>query len=338
MFPMKMYPSMILEVNHKLKKALLNGGAFFCALSLIFFSCADHKDEKKVFSGYAQGTTYNISYFGELSVVDLQTGIDSILLRMDYALSNYRGGSQISALNDSRDTLFTLRDSCGFWKRVWKVSQEVYEKSEGAFDPSIYPLVKAYGFGPNQKPSLDSTLNIDSIQALVNFARWERKEHGEDEFIITKPRNGQLDFNAVAQGLAVDYIAEFLEAKNIKSYFVELGGEVRVGNYKPGKEPWVLGIERPENTEERIISDTLQIIQTSVATSGSNRKFYELNGRRYSHALDPKSGEPVSHEILSVTVKHTSCAYADAWATAALVNGERIRPILEKEGLWYQMQ
>ncbi|WP_170227072.1 FAD:protein FMN transferase [Luteibaculum oceani] len=327
---------MTLEVNHKIKKALPIGGAFFCFL--LCLACGDLTNQKQEIRGYAQGTTYNISFYGNASKSELQSGIDSMLLRMDHALSNYKASSQIFQLNQSTDTIYTLEDSCGFWKRVWLVSKEVHQKSKGAFDPSIYPLVKTYGFGPNQKPSIDSTANIDSLKALVGFENWSASWKDGKSFTLQKPLGAQLDFNAVAQGMAVDLISEFLESNNIKSYFVELGGEVRVGEPKPGNLPWVLGIETPNNTTERTLSDTLQIKNISVATSGSNRKYYEQDGKRYSHAINAKTAAPVSHNVLSVTIKHKSCAYADAWATAALVLGEESKVLLEEESIGFIFQ
>lgn len=332
---------MILEVNHTFKKALCTQRAFFYGLCLVLFgACSSQEtgDGKISFSGLAQGTSYHISYYGENNASNLQKGVDSILFRMDMALSNYRPNSQISMLNASKDTVVFLTDSCGFWDRVWEVSTEVYHKSDGAFDPSIYPLVKAYGFGPNQKPSMANEKQLDSLKSLVGLSAWNLRHESIQELKITKPVNGQLDFNAVAQGLAVDMIAEYLESFNVASYFVELGGEVRVGAAKPDGSLWVLGIELPENKTERKLSSSIEITKVSVATSGSNRKYYEENGKRYSHAIDAKTGLPVSHEILSVTLKHASCAYADAWATAALVRGKALEDVLKKEGIWFQFQ
>ena len=257
---------------------LLSGLAFACEIP----------EPKQVIRGYAQGTTYNISFYGSQATKPLQQGIDSLLRRMDYALSNYRPSSQITALNSSVDTSYSLLDSCGFWRRVLSVSEEVYRASEGAFDPTVYPLVKAYGFGPGQQPSIASDSLREAKLALVGFNAWSWNFIG-DSLIINKPKGASLDFNAVAQGLAVDYIAEFLDSSGVESYFVELGGEVRVGAAKPSGEPWLLGLEKPLNQTTRELADTLSITHISVATSGSNRKFYELDGKRFSHAINPIS-------------------------------------------------
>ncbi len=304
-----------------------------CVVILGITACSQQTDTKKQFYGNAQGTTYQVSYYGSNTPLKLQRGIDSLLLRLDYALSNYRPQSQISALNESTDTLFTLVDSCGFWKQVWKISEVVHQQSQGAFDPSIYPLVKAYGFGPNQRPQLDSTANLDSLKALVDFKEWKLTSGPSNQITITKPLAAQLDFNAVAQGMAVDLMTSFLQEQGITSYFVELGGEVKVGDKKPTGDFWVLGIEKPQSEEKRVIQDTIHVANIAIATSGSNRKFYEANGKRYSHTIDAITGLPVSHEILSVTVKNPSCAYADAWATTALVLGDRAPAMFEKNKL-----
>ncbi len=321
---------MILEDNLITKKASLIKGAFF--LLLCGLVACEIPEPKQAIRGYAQGTTYNISYYGNQASNPLKKGIDSLLLRMDYALSNYRTNSQIVQLNGSQEAEYRLIDSCGFWRRVLKVSEEVYRASEGAFDPTVYPLVKAYGFGPGQQPSIASDSLREAMLALVGFKAWSWQLSG-DSLVISKPQGAELDFNAVAQGLAVDYIAEYLDNSGVESYFVELGGEVRVGAAKPSGEPWRLGLEKPLNQVKRELADTLKITNISVATSGSNRKFYELEGKRYSHAINPITGKPVSHQVLSATIQHPSCAYADAWATAALVLGEDATALLAEQGM-----
>jgi len=211
------------------------------------------------------------------------------------------------------------------------MSQEVYATTNGAFDPTVYPLVDGWGFMKDIENVPDSSV-VDSLRALVGFENGYHFKYvksvnanGEPTTSIIKNTPGaQLDFNAIAQGLSVDVLAEELEKRGAKNYFVEIGGEIRVSGLNADGNEWSIGIDKPiENStaETRELQEIVKITNKSIATSGSYRKFYKKNGIKYSHTLNPKTGYPVTHSLLSTTVVTKSCAMADAMATAFMVMG-----------------
>ena len=208
--------------------------------------------------------------------------------------------------------------------------------TNGAFNPAIFPLVNYWGFYNNSKKNasikqtaIDSLLNIisfnDSSFCLVNDTVSKEGEVFQiAPFFYKINPNSKLDFNAIAQGFSVDVIAEFLVEKGLNNYMVEIGGEVRVSGFNPDGDLWKIGVDQPvensspgENDFEFIVS----LNNVSLATSGNYRKFYEKNGIKYSHTINPSSGYPVNHSLLSVTVVAKQAAYADAFATSFMVMG-----------------
>ena len=204
--------------------------------------------------------------------------------------------------------------------------------TNGAFDPTVYPLVDGWGFMKDIENIPDSSV-VDSLKALVGFQPGYHFKfmynHTEGDTvpankILKRTPQAKLDFNAIAQGQAVDEIAKLLESRGSENYFVEIGGEIRVKGKNREGEFWRIGIDKPiENStaEDRELQEVVQLNNKSIATSGSYRKFYEKNGVKYSHTLNPKTGYPVKHSLLSVTVVANSCALADGLATAFMVMG-----------------
>ena len=245
--------------------------------------------------------------------------IDSIFKVMDQYFSLWDTNSFLNQFNNSGDTCFTIKQDLHF-RNVLEASQEVFVQSNSAFDPSIYPLVKKWGFGKN---ILDTNINIDSAFALVGFDRIQWQYDHSNTTIVKEP-NQNIDFNSIAQGYTVDVICEFLEDQGVESYMVEVGGELRIGKRKPNGELWKIGVDKPiKEIQQRELMDTLKLEYAAVATSGSYRKFYEKNGKKYSHTINPKTGNPVDHNTLSVTVitQPANCMKADAWATTYMVLG-----------------
>jgi thiamine biosynthesis lipoprotein len=217
-----------------------------------------------------------------------------------------------------------------FFRAVFTRSVEINEITDGAFDPSVMPLVSAWGFGPAEVPQIDTTL-IDSLRSLVGLSRfgiyfslWKNAQNIklDTSYLIKTINEIQLDFNGIAQGYSVDVLAAYLENKTVTNYLIEVGGEIKAKGANPSGERWLIGIDKPEDhLRERPLQATVALMDNAIATSGSYRKFYELNGTKYSHTIDPFTGYPVTHSLLSATVMTQECMSADAYATAFMVMG-----------------
>ena len=263
-------------------------------------SCESNSGPKKNhLRGNAQGSTFGITYYSNSEINPM--AIDSIFKVMDQYFSLWDTNSFLSQFNKSGDTCYTIKQDLHF-RNVLEASQEVYIQSNSAFDPSIYPLVKKWGFGKN---ILDTNINIDSALALVGFDRiqWQ---YDHSNTTVVKDHNQNIDFNSIAQGYTVDVICEYLEDQGVESYMVEVGGELRIGKRKPNGELWKIGVDKPiKEIQQRELMDTLKLEYAAVATSGSYRKFYEKNGKKFSHTINPKTGLPVDHNTLSVKVSQS---------------------------------
>lgn len=286
----------------------------YSALLVLLVSCGETPPVKQkiVVQGYAQGTTYNVSYISE-NGIDYQRSIDSLLIEIDNSLSTYQKKSLISKFNQS--------DSIGaadeLFKAVFDISKSVYGQTNGLFDPTIAPIVNAWGFGFENLYATDSS-TIDSLLAFVDF----NKITIVKTQVLKEERGMMLDFNAVAQGYSVDVLADLLEKKGIENYLVEVGGELKAKGLNLNDTLWRIGIDRPlPDLAEREIEAIINLENKALATSGNYRKFYEKDGVKYSHTINPKTGYPVEHNLLSATVITTSCGYADAYATSFMVMG-----------------
>ena len=289
---------------------------------------SDTKPKSIEFFGNTQGTTYSVIVNDKIKLSAQE--IDSLLADFDLALSGYIPNSTITYLNEASAGEFNYEDEADYFNRCYQLSQEVYAASKGSFDPTVFPLVKGWGFLKKVGQEVPDSSTVDSLRALTGFNNGYHFTFrlNEDSLpansIVKNSPAAKLDFNAIAQGLAVDVLAEFIEAKGAKNYFVEIGGEIRVNGKNAEDEFWRIGIDKPiedSNAEDRVIYEIVQIENKSIATSGSYRKFYEKNGVKYSHTLDPKTGYPVTHSLLSATVIADDCATADAMATAIMVMG-----------------
>ncbi len=283
-------------------------------LLLIFFSCCNQKESELIkISGEAQGTTYHIAYYSENNI-NYKNLVDSIFKKIDSSLSTYLPASIISRINSNEDDV-QLDDH---FINVFTKSVSVSEITDGAFDITVAPVINAWGFGFSKKEKVDSTV-IDSLLRFVGYTKM--KLNGNS--IQKEAKEVMLDFNAIAQGYTVDVIAAYFESKDLKDFFIELGGEVRAKGNKKNKEEWKVGIDKPveEEGEERDIQAILKLKDRSLATSGNYRKFYMENGQKYSHIIDPKTGYPAKNNLLSASVVAGDCMTADAFATAFMVMG-----------------
>lgn len=288
------------------------------AIQIIFliglFSCNHHTPKEPIrFMGEAQGTYYSIIYFDDQQR-DFQFEVDSILKAFDQSLSLWVPNSLISRVNQG-DTAIQVDP---FFTDNFKIALDVAEITNGAFDPTVGNLTRAWGFG------FDASKNVDKniIDSILEFTGYQKVRIENGYFIKDDPRIS-IDFNAIAQGYSVDLIGHFLEVEGIENYLVDIGGEVKAKGNKPDGTKWKVGIEKPaENMDDpRDLKAVVQLKNQSIATSGNYRKFYEEDGIRYSHTIDPASGYPVQHSLLSVSVLADNAAIADAYATAFMVMG-----------------
>jgi thiamine biosynthesis lipoprotein len=287
------------------------------ALSVVLLSSC--KNDKRVFdsfNGFIQGTTYSMVFENQenLNPLDLRSEVEKILHDFDMSLSLYVDSSVVSKVNRNEPV---VPDS--FFIEVFNKSKIISQLTGGAFDVTVGPLVKAWGFGPDSHKNFSESKR-DSLLKLIGM---EKVDIRNGELIKSDPRM-LLDFNAIAQGYSVDVICRYFDRLGIKNYLVEIGGEVRVKGDKNGK-LWRIGIDRPVDNNMLPGNDLEAVIglkNRSLATSGNYRKFYVENGIKYSHTIDPKTGYPAKNQLLSASILAADCATADGIATACMVMGK----------------
>lgn len=285
----------------------------FAFLALLLASCNNEPSYRLIqFRGEIFGTYYSISYYDKDGRW-LKDEVDTLLNQFNASLSTYKKNSIISRINRNE-----IVEGDAFFNTVFNRSQEISKITDGAFDPTVAPLVNAWGFGFTSRPQLSKKM-LDSISDFVGF---EKIRLSENRITKDDPRI-MLDFNAIAKGYAVDVVADFLREKGIESFLAEIGGEVVAGKAKPNGNLWRVGIEKPADSADapQEWEVLVEIENRAIATSGTYRKYYEEKGVKYSHTIDPKTASPVSHSLLSATVVANDCMTADAFATAFMVMG-----------------
>ena len=283
-------------------------------------SCT-RQPQKVVLQGLAQGSYYAVTYFDDQGR-NFQREIDSIFHAVDLSVNLWVDSSVISKVNRNEEVTLDAIFIDNF-----RIAQEAARLSDGYFDPTVSPIVAAWGFSYKSGDSITPAL-IDSLKRLVDY----RRIRIEDGKVVKENPDMKLDFNAIAQGYTSDLIAAFLESRGIKNYLVDTGGEIMARGGKPDGSPWIVGIEKPaENMDsERIVQTRIALRDKGLVTSGSTRKYVERDGRRYSHCIDPKTGYPVEHNVLSVTVMAENSVWADALASICMVMGmEPSLPLIE---------
>jgi len=281
-------------------------------IGLAVLASCGKQPEKVVLQGLAQGSYYAVTYYDEQNR-NFQREIDSIFHAVDMSVNLWVDSSIISKVNRNEEV--TL-DS--IFIDNFNIAQKAALLSDGYFDPTISPIVAAWGFSYKSGDSLTPQL-IDSLRQLVDY-RNIRIENGK---VVKENPAMTLDFNAIAQGYTSDLIARFLESRGVKNFLVDTGGEIMARGEKPDGKPWIVGIEKPaENMDsERIVQTRIALRDKGLVTSGSTRKYVERNGKRYSHCINPKTGYPVEHQLLSVTVMAENSVWADALASICMVMG-----------------
>ncbi len=265
--------------------------------------------------GRTMGTTYHITYFDEQRR-DFKPAIDSLLVLVNKSINNYDPQSEVSLFNKSKASF--VYSSPYFFPAV-KTAFEVAHSSQGAFDPTVMPLVYAWGFGAKKDKPLPTKNQIDSIKSFVGF---EKVDFNSDSAWKSNPKT-QLDFGGIGQGYGADVMTDFLKEKGIKNMLVELGGEgMACGiNLKSGK-PWELGILDPNSKQDSLFFKAyVKLTDRSFTTSGNYFNYRIINGKKYSHTIDPQTGYQAERAILSASVFAANASTADAWATAFMVMG-----------------
>lgn len=286
----------------------------FISILLLFFS-AKHKEIRKIqINGFAQGTTYHVTYYAPDSIVVKQQ-IDSILNKIDSSLSLYKPYSLINQFNSAKEGL-SVDDH---FKKVVNYALDTYRQTTGYFDITVYPLTDAWGFGPVKRDQQPSAEKVQSLLSCIGSYRlyWQQDK------LMKKEPCVQLDANGIAQGYSVDVLADFLERNDIKNYLVELGGEIRIkGRKYPQNEKMTVAIEAPgDNAEEPIIQQKLWIEDGAITTSGTYRRYYETKKMRVSHLMNPLTGYPGNNELISVSVYAKDAMTADAYDNALMIMG-----------------
>ncbi|HLG35116.1 MAG TPA: FAD:protein FMN transferase [Bacteroidia bacterium] len=292
-----------------------------CSIAIIFLLACNPQAGKMIkVEGKTMGTTYHVSFLSQgSSGNNVKADIDSLLVDFNNSVSAYIPSSVISKVNTS-DSLIVVDE---YFVKVFRRAQEVSEKTGGAFDVTVMPLVNGWGFGYADTIRMDR-VTVDSLRQLVDYRNISVEERNGKYFAVKKDKRIQVDFSAIAKGYGVDLVALLLEKKGIENYMVEIGGEVRARGTNGKNGGWKIGIEKPVDDaggSNHELKDILELKNKSLATSGNYRNYYYRNGKKISHEIDPKTGYPAMNNLLSATVIANDCMTADAFATAFMVMG-----------------
>jgi FAD:protein FMN transferase len=282
----------------------------------ITVGCKTRKIEFANIRGITQGSTYSIVFENpsKYQSEELKKSVEQILDNFDLSVSVYNDSSIISRVNRNENVILDT-----FFINVFNKSKEVFTNSNGAFDITVGPLVRAWGFGPEAHKNFDVS-KLDSLMRLIGF----EKVNIINNRIVKSAPGICLDVNAIAPGYSVDVICKYLKGIGMKNYLVEIGGEVRAVGDKNGAD-WRIGIDRPEDNNlvpGDKIQGIIKIKNKALATSGNYRKFYVENGVKYAHHINPKTGYPTKNTLLSISIIADECAIADGTATACMVMGK----------------
>lgn len=296
---------------------------FYFPLIALLISCNSNEKKMITYTGFTQGTTFSIKFYTYGDGAKLMQGIDSIYRHINYTASTYDSNSIISKVNSNQDVELNYD-----FTKIFKRSMEVSDSTNGCFDITVGDLVRRWGFGfKTQK--LPTDIQVDSLMKFIGYKNLSLT-NGK---IVKKFSETKLDFNAIAQGYTVDLVAEYLLKNNCSNFIVEIGGEVRANGQKQDNKPWLVGIEKPapNDSSMQAIQLTIPLNNQSISTSGNYRKYFVKDGVKYSHTIDPKTGYPVHHTLLSVSIIASDCTTADAFATAFMVMGiEKSKEFLKK--------
>ncbi|SIS76325.1 FAD:protein FMN transferase [Neptunomonas antarctica] len=293
-------------------------------LAILFLSaCSEQKQDSGIvsFSGMTMGTSFTVKWVDQNTgrVAALEDEVHQALLDVNQSMSTYIPDSELSLFNklpaggevDASEALFF----------VLSLAQDISQKTAGAFDVTVGPLVNLWGFGPDGR--VIKAPKDDEILLLQQRIGFQKLVLDADRKRASKQAALYVDLSAIAKGYGVDVLAGIMEKNGIDNYLVEIGGELRAKGVKPENQDWKIAIESPL-IGERKVQDVLSVSDTGIATSGDYRNYFEENGVRYSHTINPTTGRPISHQLASVTVLMPTCAEADGMATAFMVMGDTV--------------
>lgn len=286
-------------------------------------NASSSESSMQVFIGETMGTTYSIKYSGKL-IGTLKDQVDRLLIDINNSVSTYIDKSAISKFNKSKDYFnvenFTNEQQQYFLDN-YTMSVNIYDMSDGHFDPTVMPVVNYWGFGYDGKKKITKIDSAAVAKLMPSIGMDKIRFDPDSKSWLKSVKSVELDFSAIAKGYAVDMIAELFDGYGLKNYYIEIGGECRAKGDKMGT-PWIIGVSLPDpKAGVTDIVTKIDLVNMSVATSGNYRNFYELGDDVISHTIDPKSGFPERNNLLSATIFHSSCARADALATACMAMG-----------------
>lgn len=313
------------EVRHAMKLSLLSA---LLAVIIVLVGCGETATPGEASAylrveGQTMGTYYKVTY-RDAEGRHFQPGIDSLLAAINEEVSTYIPGATISQFNQASGD-WALPGDAPHFVANFLAARRIYDWTEGAFDPTVMPLVNFWGFGytPKRPVTRVDSVRVDSLRQLVGFSAVLGLEHPEAR-VLRKPHpEVQLDFSAIAKGYGVDMIGYWLKSRGVDDILVDIGGEARAWGRSPRGDAWRLGINVPDelaSLEE--VYTTVTLSDLAMATSGNYRNVYESGGVRYSHTIDPRTGYPERNTLLSATVVAATCMEADALATACMVLGK----------------
>mgnify|MGYP003966797365 CR=1 FL=1 len=283
--------------------------------------CFKQTPEKQIsFNGRTMGTTYSIKLYpanSEINTEQLQEKITQVLSQVDRTMSTYKNKSDISQFNQLKSTQWI--NFPAELVNVISEAQRIAKLTKGSLDITVGALVDLWGFGKiTQTEAIPDSRDIEKLLQIVGFENIDI--HPTRNQIKKRHPDISIDLSAIAKGYGVDKVSELLEKEGIHDFLVEIGGEISVMGLKNNTAPWILAVEKP-STKMRSIHQKLTLTNQSMATSGNYRNYFEKAGKRYSHIINPKTGRPINHSTASVSVVHSSCMTADAWATGLLAMG-----------------
>lgn len=287
----------------------------FLIAGCLFIASRERLAPYRYSSGAVFGTFYNITYQCDR---DLEAGIMRCLNDVDRSLSMYNDSSVLARINRNEST-----ETDAMFVEVFDVAMQVWQQTDGAFDITVAPLVNAWGFGFTSGELPDSAA-VDSMLRYVGSNRVRLKSYRGAKLLEKDDDRIMIDCSAIAKGYACDVVARWFETQDVSNYMIEIGGEIVCRGTNAQQSQWRIGLSTPEDDSLNISSDIMTVVEISdiaMATSGNYRKFYVRDGRKYAHTIDPKSGSPVQHTLLSATVLARECVVADAFATAFMVVG-----------------
>lgn len=306
----------VLEKSH-LKRWLF---CYVLLICILLQGCAAEEPVREL-SGHTMGTTWHVTYtpsggLRDVAPDDVHQAIAEILDDVNRSMSTYRADSEISQFNQTNPAQwFAVSEQ---FMTVLQAAIDIGNASQGAYDVTVGPLVNLWGFGPDASNDIVPE-EIELMELLGQV--------GQRHLTVDKPAHRilksdalSLDFSSIAKGYGVDRVADWLGRSGVKDYLVEVGGEMRLLGKNPKGSAWRIAIEQPESTVGTVAT-AISLSNAALATSGDYRNYFEVNGKRYSHTIDPRTGYPIVHDLVSVTVVHASAMIADGWATAFMVMG-----------------